>query len=293
MRRRNSRNVFDEDRETRKMLYISGSVLAIAILAFVITFIVYTNSFNNDEIQIGETKTSENVNSATASTQIGKSVNQVESQNSIVNTVTNTMENTQKVAINTTNMKKENITTNNNIVTSSNTTETNTNETNVVKTNSVANTVDSTTKDTTEKTSNTKKELKFVKPVEGEIVKEFAKEKLVYSETLREWVIHNGIDIKAEKTTIVKSAEDGTVKSIKNDPRYGITVVVEHQDGYKTIYSNLLTAEFIKEGEKVTQGQTLGTVGNTATFEIADDPHLHFEILKDDEYVNPEQYINN
>ena len=242
MRRRNSRNVFDEDRETRKMLYISGSVLAIAILAFVITFIVYTNSFNNDEIQIGETKTSENVNSATASTQIGKSVNQVESQNSIVNTVTNTMENTQKVAINTTNMKKENITTNNNIVTSSNTTETNTNETNVVKTNSVANTVDSTTKDTTEKTSNTKKELKFVKPVEGEIVKEFAKEKLVYSETLREWVIHNGIDIKAEKTTIVKSAEDGTVKSIKNDPRYGITVVVEHQDGYKTIYSNLLTA---------------------------------------------------
>ena len=102
---------------------------------------------------------------------------------------------------------------------------------------------------------------------------------------------HNGIDIKADKTTIVKASEEGTVKSIKNDPRYGITVVIEHADGYKTIYSNLLTAEFVTEGEKVKQGQTIGTVGNTATFEIADEPHLHFEILKDEEYINPELYI--
>lgn len=294
MRRRNSRNVFDEDRETRKMLYISGSVLVIAILAFVVTFIVYSNSFNNDEMQVGDTQALDKSNSTTsASTQIGKSVNQVESQNVIVNTITNsTTENVEKVAINTTNMQKEDTTTNTTVSKTTNTnsitnTVENTNSTtNTVKANNTTNTVETTTE-------TTKKELNFAKPVEGEMVKEFAKDKLVYSETLKEWVIHNGIDIKAEKTTIVKSAEDGTVKSIKNDPRYGITVVVEHQDGYKTIYSNLLTAEFIKEGEKVTKGQTLGTVGNTATFEIADDPHLHFEILKDDEYVNPEQFIKN
>ena len=41
----------------------------------------------------------------------------------------------------------------------------------------------------------------------------------------------------------------------------------------------------------IKQGQTIGTVGNTATFEIADDPHLHFEILKDGEYVDPNLYI--
>lgn len=294
MRRRNSRNVFDEDKETRKLLYISGSVLVIAILAFIITFIVYSNSFNNDEIQIGETQTSDNNNGTTsASTQIGKSVNQVESENIIVNTITNST--TEKVAINTTNMQKENITTNttanNNVNT--NTTISNTTNTTANTSSTTTNTANTNTSTNTTNTvqNTTKKELRFAKPVEGEIVKEFAKDKLVYSETLKEWVIHNGIDIKAEKTTIVKSAEEGTIKSIKNDPRYGITVVVEHQDGYKTVYSNLLTAEFVKEGEKVTQGQTLGTVGNTATFEIADDPHLHFEILKDDEYVNPEQYI--
>ena len=128
-------------------------------------------------------------------------------------------------------------------------------------------------------------------PVEGEIIKEFSKDTLVYSETLKEWITHLGIDIKAEKTSVVKAAEAGTVKSIKNDPRYGLTVILEHEDGYKTIYSNLLTAEFVSEGEVIEQGQTVGTVGNTATFEIADDPHLHFEILKDGEYLDPNIYL--
>ena len=68
-------------------------------------------------------------------------------------------------------------------------------------------------------------------------------------------------------------------------------MVIEHVNGYVTIYSNLLTAEFVKEGEEVKQGQTIGTVGNTAVFEVADEPHLHFEILKDNEYLNPSEYI--
>lgn len=138
---------------------------------------------------------------------------------------------------------------------------------------------------------NKKKEIKFEKPVEGKIIKEFSKENLVFSNTLNEWTTHTGIDISAEKTTVVKSAYDGTVESIKNDPRYGLTVIITHQEGYKTIYSNLLTSEFVVEGEKVTTGQTIGTVGNTATFEIADESHLHFEILKDSIQVDPTIYI--
>ncbi len=136
-----------------------------------------------------------------------------------------------------------------------------------------------------------KKEIKFEKPVEGKIIKEFSKENLVFSNTLNEWTTHTGIDISAEKTTVVKSAYEGTVESIKNDPRYGLTVIITHQEGYKTIYSNLLTSEFVVEGEKVTTGQTIGTVGNTATFEIADESHLHFEILKDSIQVDPTIYI--
>lgn len=131
----------------------------------------------------------------------------------------------------------------------------------------------------------------FEKPLEGEVIKEYNKENLVYSETLKEWTTHTGIDIKAELSTVVKAAENGTVTAIKNDPRYGITVIISHTNGYETRYSNLLTAEFVTEGEKVTKGQTIGTVGNTASFEVADSPHLHFEILKNNENLDPAQII--
>ena len=137
----------------------------------------------------------------------------------------------------------------------------------------------------------TKVETKFIFPVEGEVVKEFAKDSLVYSETLEEWTTHMGIDIKAERSSVVKAVADGTVKSIKNDPRYGLTVTIEHNDGYTSSYSSLLTAEFVKEGEKVTQGQTIGSVGNSAVFEVSEGNHLHFELLKDGANINPEMYL--
>ena len=136
-----------------------------------------------------------------------------------------------------------------------------------------------------------KKEVTFVKPTDGEIICEFAKDNLIYSETLKEWVTHTAIDIKADKTSVIKASADGIVKSIVNDPRYGLTVVIEHDDGYETVYSNLLTAEFVVEGEEVTQGQTIGTAGNTASFESAMESHLHFELLKDGEYLDPSIYL--
>ena len=131
------------------------------------------------------------------------------------------------------------------------------------------------------------KPLEFAYPVEGEITKPYSIDNLIYSETLQEWVIHKGIDIKAPRTTVVKASEEGKITSIKNDPRYGLSVIVEHRNGFQTVYSNLLTSEFVVEGEKVEKGQSLGTVGNTAAFEIADEPHLHFEMLKDNENIDP------
>lgn len=135
------------------------------------------------------------------------------------------------------------------------------------------------------------KVLEFAYPVDGEISKEYAMENLLFSETLQEWTIHPGIDIKCERATVVKAAEDGTIFAIKNDPRYGTTIIVDHRDGYKTIYSNLLTTEFVTEKEKVVKGQSLGTVGNSAVFEIADEAHLHFEMTKDEVYINPKIYL--
>lgn len=214
-----------------------------------------------------------NTNSASVSTEIGKSVEQ--SKNEISNN-TNVNTSVKNNANNTTNTdNKTNISKQNTITTNSKNTNT--------KTESTNKTADS------KATEN--KELSFEKPIDGEIVKEYAKDNLIYSNTLQEWTTHLGIDIKADKTTVVKSAEAGKVKSIKNDPRYGLTIVIEHDNGYQTVYSNLLSSEFVVEGEKVEKGQSIGTVGNTAAFEIADEAHLHFEILKDSIQVDPNIYL--
>ena len=90
---------------------------------------------------------------------------------------------------------------------------------------------------------------------------------------------------------MVKATAKGKVKSIKNDPRYGLTVTIEHDNGYMSSYSSLLSTEFIKEGEEVKQGQTIATVGNSAVFEVAQGSHLHFELYKNGTTINPEMYL--
>lgn len=141
-----------------------------------------------------------------------------------------------------------------------------------------------------EKKVEKKKELKFSVPVKGEILRDYADTTLIYSDTLEEWTTHYGVDILAQKGSAVSASESGTVKSIKDDPRYGLTITIEHEDGFETVYSSLLSSEFVSEGEKVEKGQTIGTVGNSATFEIADDYHLHFEMILNGNNVNPVNY---
>lgn len=277
---RRGRN-FNEETETKKLIYISMAVVILAILTFIITYAIYSNILSNKSdnadlaLKLTELSSNNNEEISQASSAVGKNINEVKESE-------NVEEDTTKIAINTSNIENKKVN-----ETTEEKKEKTTNNISTVETNTNKITTNEVTTSNVEK----KPDPTFIKPVEGEILREFAKENLVYSETLKEWITHNGIDIKAEKTTVVKVSADGTVKSIKNDPRYGITVVVEHVNGYVSIYSNLLTAEFVKEGESVKQGQTIGTVGNTATFEIADESHLHFELLKDNEYLNPSEYL--
>ncbi len=132
---------------------------------------------------------------------------------------------------------------------------------------------------------------KFVLPVFGQVSLEYAKDKLVYSQTLEEWVTHEGTDIACEKGTTVKAASDGYVSEIKNDPRFGTTVIIDHSNGLKTVYANLATGVVVSPNQKVSVGDIIGCVGNTAVFESAEQSHLHFEVLKDDKNVDPADYL--
>lgn len=141
--------------------------------------------------------------------------------------------------------------------------------------------------------SNKAKSKSFSMPVFGEISFEYAQEKLVYSKTLDEWRSHAGIDLKASRGTPVKVVADGVVTEIKNDPRLGITIIVDHLDGLKTVYANLASGDMVSPNQKVKQGEVLGSVGNTAVFESAEPEHLHFEVLKNNKNVNPSDYLPN
>ncbi len=132
---------------------------------------------------------------------------------------------------------------------------------------------------------------KFIMPVTGEITFDYAMDKLVYSKTLDDWRTHSGIDIASPWGTNVKAVADGVVTDIKNDPRLGITVIVEHDNGLKTVYCNLAAGDTVNPNQKVKQGDFIGCVGNTALFESAEQPHLHFEVLKDNENVDPKLYL--
>ena len=275
MRRENRRKNFQGKATTDKIIvYVGIGVTILAVIVF--SLLMYSKSLRDDVKnstmsleKMANIASNNTQNTESASTEIGKTVE--ESANEL-NTNNNTNISNTANTSNSTNAIKTNTTTN-------------------TSTNQSKNTGNVATNAKTAQDTESKKEISFEKPVEGDIVREYAKDNLIYSETLKEWTTHMGIDIKADKTTVVKTAEAGTVKSIKNDPRYGLTVVIEHENNFQTVYSNLLTSEFVVEGEKVEKGQSIGTVGNTAVFEIADEPHLHFEILKDSLPVDPSIYI--
>lgn len=132
---------------------------------------------------------------------------------------------------------------------------------------------------------------KFIMPVFGENTLSFAKDKLVYSKTLEEWRTHSGIDIAADRGTVVKAAADGVISEIKSDPRLGFTVLIEHPNGLKTVYANLASDDAVSTNQKVKQGEAIGCIGNTANFESAERSHLHFEVLRNDEPIDPTVYL--
>lgn len=134
--------------------------------------------------------------------------------------------------------------------------------------------------------------LQIVTPLDGEVVTAFSMDQLVYNPTLQDWRTHDGVDISAEAGTTVLAACAGTVLSVSDDALMGTTVVVNHDGGYQTVYSNLQAAPNVEAGESVSAGQILGAVGATAAAEAAQGPHLHFSVSKDGESVDPREFLS-
>ena len=107
-------------------------------------------------------------------------------------------------------------------------------------------------------------------PVEGTLLYEFGREQLANGGV----ILRNGIGIGAALGTAVHAVADGTVALRDRLGTYGLTVIVEHGNGYWAVYAQLANAA-VARGDRIKAGQVIGTVGGEGSDR---GPHLYFEI---------------
>ncbi len=136
---------------------------------------------------------------------------------------------------------------------------------------------------------------RFASPVSGGIMlKGFSGTVPVFSYTMNDYRIHNGIDLACSAGSPVYAAADGTVKGIEDDPMMGVTVTIEHSGGAVTKYKGLSedSLTMTKLGDHVACGQVIASAGDTALIESAEEGHVHFELYVNGEAKDPAEYIN-
>ena len=101
------------------------------------------------------------------------------------------------------------------------------------------------------------------------------------------WSFHHGIDLAADFGMPVRTAAPGQVRSIDRDPWLGLTVTVDHGNGYSSVYAHLQESA-VRVGQSIEEDATIGFVGSTG---LSTGPHLHFELRYRGDSKNPEQYL--
>lgn len=124
------------------------------------------------------------------------------------------------------------------------------------------------------------------------IIGTFSGGELVKSETTGSWQTHNGTDIAAEVGAEVYAVSNGEVKDIAKDPVWGVTLTIDHHNGYVTRYCGLSDGLEVQKGDALVSGDLIGTVGNTADIESALSPHLHIEMTHNGNYIDPMSELN-
>jgi len=99
---------------------------------------------------------------------------------------------------------------------------------------------------------------------------------------------HTGIDIIGQHGTPIYATADGTVSDgLDGYLGYGVMVLIDHGRGYKTVYAHL-SKKLVKTGQKVKRGDKIGYMGSSG---LAIGTHLHYEVFKNGEHVNPIHYF--
>ena len=131
-------------------------------------------------------------------------------------------------------------------------------------------------------------------PVLGVISKGYDSTVQVYSTTMGDYRIHLGLDMLTEEAAPVLAAADGVISQIWEDPMMGVCVAVSHSGDAYTIYKNLSATlpESVTIGSEVKAGDIIGNIGQSAILELAEEPHLHFEMTVGGLSVDPLEYFS-
>ena len=119
------------------------------------------------------------------------------------------------------------------------------------------------------------------------IVTPFSGGELVKNETTGSWQTHNGVDIACEVGTEVYAVSGGEVTAVKNDALWGVTLLLDHKNGYTTKYCGLNADLAVQEGDKLNGGDVIGTVGGSADIESSLAPHIHIEMTHNGAFIDP------
>ena len=134
----------------------------------------------------------------------------------------------------------------------------------------------------------------FILPVSGNLTREHDPSLQVFSPTMQDYRVHLGIDLSTKADAPVYAAADGKISKIWVDTLMGYCIAIKHSGDCVTVYKNLAETlpEGIAEGVSVRSGQLIATVGESAMVEVADEPHLHFEMTVGDLAVDPLEYFD-
>lgn len=131
----------------------------------------------------------------------------------------------------------------------------------------------------------------FTWPVKGEILRGFSVEALSPDPTMGDWRTHAGLDVAAKLGARVLCMTTGSVSEIWEDPRMGTCVRVSHGGGLESVYANLAAEPTVKVGDAMEIGAILGAVGSTAGAESGMAPHLHLEVFRNGESIDPMELL--
>lgn len=124
-------------------------------------------------------------------------------------------------------------------------------------------------------------------PLDGEVVMQYSIDTGIFNPTLHMYKTNSCISISAAAGTQVKAAAAGEVIDVFQNEESGVSVVVDHGNGWKTTYSQLQENVLVSQGQIVTQGQVIGGVSSPTRNSILLGDHLDFTVTKDETPQNP------